>query len=118
MWRSKAGEGRQVFRSGTTRQWEVPPGRLKRSLGSDLSFPLGVRLLRIQSYGRLRAERGRGGAQGEEEDPICCAGLRAHQLGPSASGDGEQAADRSVFDPKKNEFCVSDVVTAALTSLM
>lgn len=50
-------------------------------------------LSRIQNHGTLHVDRGRRRAQGEEEDTICCAGLCAHQPGPSASGDGEQAVD-------------------------
>lgn len=62
---------------------------------SDLSFPLGVRLLGIQRHGCFCAKPGRSGAQGEKEDPICRSVFCAHQLGPSASGDGEQVVDRT-----------------------
>lgn len=47
----------------------------------------------IQNHGALPVNWGRGGAQREKEDPLCCTGLCTHQPGPSASGDGEQAAD-------------------------
>lgn len=53
----------------------------------------------IQSHGALRVDRGRGGAQGEEEDPLCRAGLCTHQPGPPTSGDGEHTVDRLLFDP-------------------
>lgn len=53
----------------------------------------------IQKHGALHVNRGRGRAQGEEKDPVCCAGLHSHQPGPSASGDGELAVHRLRFDP-------------------
>lgn len=64
----------------------------------SLSLSLGVRP-RSQSYGALHVCRGRGRAQGEEEDPICCSRLCPHQPGPSASGDGELTVQRLLFDP-------------------
>lgn len=72
---------------------------------------------RIQSHGALRVDRGRGGGQGEEEDPVRCAVLCAHQPGPSASGDGEQPVERLIFDPRKNQFDVSEDSVFALADL-
>lgn len=49
-------------------------------------------------HGALRVDPW-GGAQGEEEDPVCCSSLRSHPAGPPASGDGEQPVHRLQFDP-------------------
>ncbi|CAG02837.1 unnamed protein product [Tetraodon nigroviridis] len=71
----------------------TPPRRrtterlVKIRSASDPSFPLGVRVLRIQRHGRFCANPGRSGAQGEKEDSICRPVVCAYQLGPSASGD-------------------------------
>ena len=67
--------------------------------GSNPLLSTGSQTPRIESNGALHVGRGRGGAQGEEEDTICRAGLCAHQPGPPASGDGEQAMDRLLSDP-------------------
>lgn len=68
---------------------------------SDLSFPLGVRLLRIQRHGCFCANPGRSGAQGEKEDSICRPIFCTHQLGPSASGDGEPVVEGIVYKMAK-----------------
>uniref|UniRef100_A0AAX7SSQ5 Protein phosphatase 1 regulatory subunit 1B n=1 Tax=Astatotilapia calliptera TaxID=8154 RepID=A0AAX7SSQ5_ASTCA len=78
--RSEARERRKVFRTGTTQEWAVP-------LGGYRDFQLlpllsaGSQTSRIQSHGALCVTRGRGGAQGEEEDPVCCASQCTHQPG-------------------------------------
>lgn len=68
---------------------------------SDLSFPLGVRLRRIQRHGCFCANPGRSGAQGEKEDSICRPVFCTHQLGPSASGDGEPVVEGIVYKMAK-----------------